>query len=434
MSAQQMTGADFVVIGGGIIGVSIALAIRGRWPDASVTLLEKEDRCGQHASGRNSGVLHGGLYYAKDSLKARFTVDGNRRLSEYCQDRNLPYDRCGKLIVTRHPRELAQLDELAQRGRANGVELHTLDEREASRIEPRARTVEKALFSPKTAVVDPVAVVDSLVSDALEMGIGIHASTRYLGRRGDVVLTDRGSISAGFVVNAAGLHADRVAHDYGFGRDYRILPFKGLYLNCSNPEEKLRVHVYPVPDPRFPFLGVHFTRTVQGGLMIGPTALPAFWREQYAGMERFRFTELMTTLMSEAQMFLTNGSGFRELAWRELPKYSKQTLFRRAGELVPDVGRVSDWSWGRPGIRAQLYHTRKRELVDDFILEGDDRSLHVLNAVSPAFTCAVPFADFVVDAIDRSPTKALPSAPTGYREPSPDDHAAARVAQLEECQ
>jgi L-2-hydroxyglutarate oxidase LhgO len=216
---------------------------------------------------------------------------------------------------------------------------------------------------------------------------------------GAEVRTQRGSFAPGFIVNAAGLHADRLAHDFGFGRDYGILPFKGLYLHCPDPDERLRTHVYPVPDLRFPFLGVHFTRTVGGGSMVGPTALPALWREQYRGVHRFHPGEMIPILWNEAGMFLTNASGFRDLARRELPKFSKRRLLRDARKLVPDAAGDRKWHWGRPGIRAQLQHRPTRELVSDFVIERDERSLHVLNAVSPAFTCALPFAGFIADMI-----------------------------------
>jgi len=401
VSSGVPTRSDFLIIGGGIVGLSVALAIRRRWPGAAIVLLEKEGLCGQHASGRNSGVLHAGFYYAEDSLKARLTRIGNRRLTEYCLERELPIDRCGKLVVARTPEDLPRLDALANRAVANGVELYSVDESQAAEIEPRARTVDRALYSPATAVVDPGPVVEALAADAADLGITFATSTCYQGLDGTDVLTSRGRYSSGFVVNAAGLYADRVAHDHGFGTDYRILPFKGLYLNSVGIGPPIRAHVYPVPDPRYPFLGVHFTRTAAGGLKIGPTAIPALWREQYHVLGGFRFDEFRQIGLTETRMFMSNTLGFRSLAWSEMRKYSKRGLMKLASRLIPDVWSNRKWIWGRPGIRAQLYHVDRQELVEDFVLEGDSRSIHVLNAVSPAFTCALPFADLVVDEMDR---------------------------------
>jgi L-2-hydroxyglutarate oxidase LhgO len=416
MSSGHLPVSDFAIVGGGIIGLSVAWSIRRRWPHASVAVLEKEPRCGMHASGRNSGVLHSGFYYTADSLKARFTRTGNERMTRYCRERELPIDQCGKLVVARRPEELPWLEELLDRARTNGVQLHKIDRKEAAGLEPRARTVEYALFSPTTSVIDPARVVDSMVADLRDEGVAVFTSTRYLGHDADTVLTDRGRLAAGFVVNAAGLHADRVAQDYGFGEKFRVLPFKGLYLQQNQPGPSLRMHVYPVPDLRYPFLGVHFTRTVTGGVKIGPTALPALWREQYSGWTGVEPREMLEIGATEVRMLLTDASGFRRLAWRELRKCSRRALLRRATELVPDAGEASSWTWGIPGIRAQLIDVGRQTLVDDFVLEGDNKSLHVLNAVSPAFTCALPFGDFVVEEIDRRlatgrPTAALVSEP-----------------------
>jgi L-2-hydroxyglutarate oxidase LhgO len=389
---------DFLVIGGGIIGIATALELRRRFSDSSVTVIEKESRCGLHASGRNSGVLHAGFYYTADSLKARFTRDGNRELTEYCLERGLPLNRCGKLVVARNKADLFGLEELLRRGRANGVVLECLDASEARRIEPRVKTFERALFSPHTSSVDPKAVLEALLRDVAARGIAVRTGVAYSGRRDGCVITTRGKIAAGYVVNASGLYADRIALDFGFSENYRILPFKGVYL-YADPGESLRVHVYPVPDLGNPFLGVHFTVTVDGRVKIGPTAIPAFWREHYGGWANFRLGEALEILWREMGLFLRNDFGFRRLAASEIRKYSRRHLVRLASELVEGVDQRRYRRFGESGIRAQLLDLRVRRLEMDFRLEGDDRSFHVLNAVSPAFTCAFPFSRYVVDRI-----------------------------------
>lgn len=397
MTAHATT-TDFLVVGGGVIGATIALELRHRHPDASIQLLEKEPSLGEHASGRNSGVLHAGFYYTADSLKARFTRDGNRRMRAYCAEHAIPINDCGKLVVARDASELAGLDELLRRSRANDVPLEPISADEARRIEPRVHTHERALWSPSTASVNPGHVMQALAAQLGRERVTVRCGVRYEGRSGDTVRTSDGAIRAGYVVNAAGLHADRVARDHGFSEHYRILPFKGVYL-YGDPGETLRTNVYPVPNLANPFLGVHFTVSADGRTKIGPTAIPALWREQYTGFQRFRAREFVEIVGREAMLFLRDDFRFRQLAAEEVTKYRRRSLVRLAASLVPDVDPARYRQWGKPGIRAQLLDLRTRKLEMDFRVEGDARSMHVLNAVSPAFTCAFPFAEFVADRI-----------------------------------
>ncbi|MFI5348708.1 MAG: L-2-hydroxyglutarate oxidase [Elusimicrobiota bacterium] len=392
---------DFLVIGGGVVGLSIARVLKRRNPAASIVVIDKEDGPARHASGRNSGVLHAGFYYTADTLKARFTRAGNISWSNYCRERALPLRACGKLVVASRPEDLPVLDELLKRGRANGVPVELVDEKAAREIEPRAKTLERALFSPSTSVVDPAACLAALAADAKREGVELRWETSYLGRDGQAVRTSAGTITAGYVVNAAGLYADRVARDFDFSKRYRILPFKGLYLYSDEPAGAFRAHVYPVPDIRNPFLGVHFTVTVDGRVKIGPTAIPALWRENYGGLDGFSAQETAEILFRQAGLFLNAGFDFRRLAWEEIQKNSKAVMVSLAARLAEGV-KASDYRvWGKPGIRAQLVDVEKKTLVMDFVIEGDAGSIHVLNAVSPGFTCALPFAAHVCDRVDE---------------------------------
>ncbi|MEK7384633.1 MAG: L-2-hydroxyglutarate oxidase [Elusimicrobiota bacterium] len=391
---------DFLVVGGGVVGLSLARELKRRRPEASVVLLDKEDGPARHASGRNSGVLHAGFYYTADSLKARFTRAGNLAWTEYCRQRGLPLRACGKLVVASCPEDLSVLDELLKRGRANGVPVEMVDEKAARAIEPRAKTFGRALFSPSTSVVDPAACMAALAKDAASEGVDIRWGTAYVGRTGRRVMTSRGEISAGFVVNAAGLYADRVARDFGFSQRYRILPFKGLYLYSDEPMGAFRAHIYPVPDIRNPFLGVHLTVTVDGHVKIGPTAIPALWRENYGGLDGFSALEMAEIALRQAGLLLGAGFDFRRLAWEAIRKNSRRVMTGLAAILADGVKESDYRRWGKPGIRAQLVDIKTRKLVMDFLLEGDADCLHVLNAVSPGFTCAMPFAAHVVDRIE----------------------------------
>jgi L-2-hydroxyglutarate oxidase LhgO len=220
-----MVTRDFVIVGGGIIGINIARELKRIFSNAKVTLLEKEHECGLHASSRNSGVLHAGFYYSPDSLKAKFTRLGNKLLTGYCESKKLPINKCGKLVVAKHHREHLMLEELLKRGRANSIEIQEVTEKEAKEIEPRVKTCERAIFSPTTATVDPAAVVGAMKSDAINEKVEIRCGARYIKKRKSAIYTESGIFEAGYVVNAAGLYADKIAKDFGYSENYRILPF-----------------------------------------------------------------------------------------------------------------------------------------------------------------------------------------------------------------
>jgi L-2-hydroxyglutarate oxidase LhgO len=392
---------DFLVIGGGIIGLSIAIELKRLYRDCSVTLLEKENRIAEHASGRNSGVLHAGFYYTKDSLKAKFTKDGNEALTHYCLDKGIQINRCGKLVVARNAEELHGLAELLRRANHNDIELQEISEKDAKRIEPRVKTYRHALFSPNTSSVDPEEVMKSMLHDAEREGIDVRFGVKYLDKSDNIIQTNLEAYSTGYFVNAAGLYADKIARDYGFSENYRILPFKGLYLYSSEPKGRLKTNIYPVPNLKNPFLGVHTTVTVDGSVKIGPTAIPAFWREHYQGLDNFNFGEMLEILWREIGLFISSQFDFKRLAFEELKKYSREYLTLQASELVEGIKKADYTKWGRPGVRAQLINTKDRTLEMDFVIEGDEKSMHVLNAVSPGFTCSIPFAKFVVGKIQN---------------------------------
>ncbi len=390
---------DILVIGGGVIGLTVALELKRRRPADRIVLIEKESGVGEHASGRNSGVLHAGFYYSADSLKARFCRDGNREMKAYIQAKRLPLNECGKLVVAKDESELAGLEELARRGTANGVAVELIDLERARRIEPRVKSAGRVLWSPTTASADPVTVIHALAADAEAAGIVVRRGVTCTGIAASGVRTSAGTIAAGYTVNCAGLYADQLARAVGLCERYTILPFKGLYLYSSEPAGALRTNIYPVPDLAYPFLGVHYTVTVDGHIKIGPTALPAFWRENYGGLARFSLSEMLAICGREASLFLHAGFDFRGLALQEMRKMFRGYLVDQAAKLIDGVRRQDYVAWGRPGIRAQLLDLRTRTLVMDFRFAGDARSFHVLNAVSPAWTCSLPFARHVCDEI-----------------------------------
>ncbi len=389
---------DFLIIGGGIIGLNIAKNLKERDSTYKIVLIDKEPELAMHSSGRNSGVLHAGFYYSADSLKAKFTRDGNRAMHEFCEKRGLHINKCAKVVIATDEEELEGLKELKKRGDINGVELSWIDEDELHTKYPNIKTYKKALFSPTTSTVDPKELTLEFGKVIEEMGVTILTNTAYKKRISDSeVLTSQGSIECKKVINCAGLYADKIAQEYGFAKNYVIIPFKGIYLKDKNNLSHLETNVYPVPNLANPFLGVHYTLTVKNEAKIGPTAIPAFWRENYKGFDNFKLDEMIQILFYEAKLFLTNAFGFRTLAYTEVKKYIKSHLIGLAKNLTKNMDHKGYDSWSTPGIRAQLLDTKTLELVQDFVVEADDNSIHVLNAVSPAFTSSIPFANWVVE-------------------------------------
>ena len=397
-----MNTSDFLIIGGGIIGLGIARELKSRFPDAKIIILEKESSSGLHASGRNSGVLHAGFYYTADSLKARFTRDGNRLLTEYCLQKKIKLNQCGKLVVAKNEFEDSMLDELMRRGESNGVPLQMLDKNQAKSIEPKIKTLSRAIFSPTTSTADPVEVIKAVETDARKEGIEIHFQQAYASGTNKCIKTSSQEYSTAYVINCAGLYADQIAKKFGFSQQYAILPFKGLYLKSNEPAGTYQTNIYPVPDLDNPFLGVHFTIKVDGTAKIGPTAIPALWREQYEGLSRFKFNEAVDIAIRSTGLLFSSDFNFTRLAAAELLKYSRQRMVNLAKDLVDTIDPNAYKQWAKPGIRAQLVDLKKRKLEMDFVLEADEWSMHVLNAVSPGWTCSIPFSEYVVDEVMRN--------------------------------
>jgi len=330
--------ADYVIIGGGIIGLNIAITLKKKYPKSSVTIIDKEPKLAMHSSGRNSGVLHAGFYYTANSLKAKFTRDGNFALKEFVKQRGLKINECEKVVIATNQEELQGLEELKKRGDINGVELEWISESELESKYPNIKTYKKALLSPSTATVDPKEVTLEFAKYAKELGIEIITNCVYLKRLGEnEILTTQGAIKYKKLINAAGLYADKIAKDFGFSKVFVIIPFKGIYLKDENNTSNLTTNIYPVPNLANPFLGVHYTLTVKNEAKIGPTAIPAFWRENYKGLQNFKLEEFMQIIYYEAKLFIKNAFGFRDLAFSEIKKYSKPHLLNLAKKLTKNM-------------------------------------------------------------------------------------------------
>jgi L-2-hydroxyglutarate oxidase LhgO len=386
-----------VVVGGGVVGLAVAVALREADAGLPVTVLEREPVLGRHASGRNSGVLHAGFYYSPDSLKARFTREGNAALRALLEAAGKPVLPVGKVVVTRTAAELPALRELHRRGVANGVELELLPAERLADFEPLARTSGEFLWSPNTAVARPVDAVEALADRARELGaqvrLGAPASVRA---DGTVVLEGSGEIlRPRHVVNAAGTQADRLAHAMGHNDDYLAMPFMGVYLAVPAQRLPVRRLVYPVPDPVDPFLGVHLTITADGHVKLGPTAIPVVGREQYTWRSGWSYRDAVDSAKASWRLLRGGVHDLAGLAWREAGKVVPSRLVADAAELVPSTAGVAGWRRRPPGVRAQLVHLPTGRLEMDFVVRGDATSTHVLNAVSPGWTASIPFGRHV---------------------------------------
>jgi L-2-hydroxyglutarate oxidase LhgO len=393
-----MAHADIVVAGAGIVGLTLARELVNR--GAQVLVLDKEDRTGKHASGRNSGVLHAGIYYAPGTARAATCLAGNRLMRAYCLERGLPLSESGKVIVAKAEAELPVLRALYDRALGAGTQVRLVDQAELRVIEPHARTVDLAIHSPLTAVVDPKAVLTSLLRELrASRRAEVRFGARVFGPAGKRVLaTSAGPVGYQALVNASGAYADQLAHSFGAGLRYVLVPFKGVYRTLAPSAAHLtRGSIYPVPDPATPFLGIHFTRSVSGEVYLGPTAIPALGRENY-GILRGLDSEAPGILWRDACLFATNPT-FRVLALIEPRKYLFRHFFADASRLVEGLKPGDVLPSPKAGIRPQLVDLVTNALVMDFLTESGQAELHVLNAISPAFTSSMALAPLLADMV-----------------------------------
>lgn len=390
-----------IVVGGGIVGLATAYRLLQRFPDVSLTVLEKEPAVALHQSGRNSGVLHSGIYYKPGSLKAQNCRAGKQAMEAFCQSESIAYELCGKVIVAVDESEISALEKIEQRGRANGVECERIERDRLTELEPHVRGV-AALHVPETGIVDYVAVCHRLVDRIVAAGGKVVTSAKVtsVSHSGDELVfgTTVGDFRSGYAINCAGLYCDRVAAIAGAVPSVKIVPFRGEYFDLSEQAAGLVKNlIYPVPDPAFPFLGVHFTRMIGGGVECGPNAVLAFAREGYSrwGVNP---SELLETLRfggfrSVATKYWRTGLG--EM-WRS---FSKAAFVRALQRLVPEI-ESKHLTPAEAGVRAQAV-TTDGQIVDDFLIEETERFLHVLNAPSPAATASLNIGSLLVDRFEK---------------------------------
>lgn len=376
------------------------MRLQQRYPGSAVTVVEAEGRVSEHQSGHNSGVLHSGIYYQPGSQKALLCRAGKRQMEQFCTEHGIPWERCGKVVVATTPEQIPRLDKIAERGAANGVEFHRISVTQLRELEPAVAGV-AALHVPETGIVNYRRVCEVLAELIGEQRgeVKLHFRVQAIRERGqalELTSAQGTQIACGQLINCAGLHSDRVCRLAGGAPEVQIVPFRGEYYELRSSSESLcRNLIYPVPDPSFPFLGVHFTRMIDGGVECGPNAVLALAREGY------RWTDVRLGDLSETLAY----RGFQKLArryWRtgagEIHRSLRKSAFVRAlQQLIPSI-RGADLKPGRAGVRAQAV-APDGTLVDDFLIQKNDRAIHVLNAPSPAATASLAIAEQIVNQV-----------------------------------
>ena len=397
------TSCDFLIVGAGIVGLTVAFELKKRYKSSKIVILEKEKKVGVHASGRNSGVLHSGIYYGSDTLKARVCSDGGERMIHFAKEENIDYAQNGKVILATSEDQLPIIDKLLINAKSNNIKAERIDQQQLKEIEPFAANGPAAIYCPTTAVINSEEVVEKLKERLENDGVLFIFDAKVTRLINDnLIETTKGAIGFGFLYNCAGSYADTVSRLFGLANEYALVPFKGIYWKLSDAaNHKIRSNIYPVPDISLPFLGVHLTRVIGGEVYIGPTAIPVLGRENYNGLYGVKVHEAIKIMSQLSKMYFQNKKNFRQMTHMELSKYRRVNFLNEAKKLMPSLEEKDMTPTNKAGIRPQLVNTITGELEMDYILKKAKNSLHVLNAISPAFTSSFSFARLIVDRYEE---------------------------------
>ncbi len=391
-----------IILGAGIVGLTIAYQLIERDISNQIIILEKEKQIGMHTSGRNSGVLHSGIYYKPESLKAKVCSIGSKRMRNWVETRNLSLNDCGKVIVPSNDEEDNMLDILYERGIRNGCEVELWDKEELFNFFPEAYSSSgRAIWSPKTCVVNPKEVLIQLEKELLSKGVkfikDIEIEEINLGNR-SITLNQKTTLFFDYVFNTTGLQSDRVSKLFNVEHNFTLLPFKGMYWKIKKDcPIKIKSNLYPVPDLNVPFLGVHFTPNTSGVVSIGPTATPAWGRENYSGLKNIELGMSLENLNILFRQYISDKNKFRQYVHKQAFQSITPFLVKAAQKLLPKLKPEDIEISNKVGIRAQLFKLDDMTLVDDFIAINTNCSTHVLNAISPAFTSSFELADLIIN-------------------------------------
>lgn len=389
-----------VIIGAGIIGITIAREARLSKIFGEIIIVEKERNAGFHATSRNSGVIHAGFYYSPDSKKGKFCAEGNSLMRNYILNNSLKYNPCGKVVVSKNQFDDETLEILHERGIKNNCEVYLFKSEKLRDYENLAKTNNLFLWSPNTWSASPVEVLNCILDELKEYDVKIYLNKKIIATENNYIVLDHGEkMKYDFLVNASGGYSINVAKLFGLKTKYKILPFKGLYLKSKQKSIKFKRHIYPVPDIKQPFLGIHTTITSDGYLKLGPTAMPVLSPENYTFFERLDFSITPEILSLQMMLFMRNTFEFRDLAFREYKYLFKENIIKEAEKLVSADLKNIPFEWYSPGIRAQLYDTESEKLENDIVVENLDNTFHLLNSISPSWTCSFKTASYVIAKI-----------------------------------
>ena len=392
---------DFIIIGSGIIGLTLAFKLKKKHTNSKILILDKKKDSIQHGSGRNSGVIHSGIYYNPGSLRATLGVRGGIELKEYIKSKKLWIDECGKLLIPTSENSFHNTDNLFQRGIDNGVVVKKLSGEEVKNLEPNINTKYNiGLLIPFTSVADPKEVSKSLLFDLQQMGVDIFYNEKVtkIEDEGTIVYTELKKYSCEHSFNCSGLQSDIIAKSEGLEFRYSFLPFKGKYWKITDPNFKLKHLVYPIPDLQYPFLGLHSSHKRDGTFYIGPSSTPVFGREHYHWNDKLKFTEAISLAFSFAFKILKNENKLRSLAIQEARLLTKNGFANEMKKLLNNISSDNiKASLEKIGIRSQIFDPLSKTLVNDFVVINQKHATHVLNAISPAWTASFAFADHIID-------------------------------------
>lgn len=390
---------DFAIIGSGIIGLTLAFKLRLKFVNSNIIIFEKEPNSISHGSGRNSGVLHSGIYYDPGSLRANLCTTGVKELKDYIISEKLWINECGKLLIPTSKFSNSNLENLFERAKNNGVEVHKIKSTEIENLEPNINCQFKyGLHVPFTSVADPKEVSESLIRNLKKMNVNFKYNSKILKIISNEVITKDDKIEAGKIFNCAGLFADEVAKKSNLEFRFNFLPFKGKYWKIKNKNFKLNHLVYPIPDLRYPFLGLHSSHNRNGDFFIGPSSTPVFGREQYDGFFGDSISESLSLFLNFSKKIIFNENKLRSLAVKEMLLLTKYGFFNEIKKMFKNIKSDElELSEHKIGIRSQIFDPNKKSLVNDFVVINQDHTTHVLNAISPAWSASFAFADYLID-------------------------------------